>query len=120
MSGKNEALRYNTGKPKWSLVHFKSLLPMVRVLEYGAHKYSVFKSDTLDFIPGSQVTQEQAKKLELLSSGADNWKKGLGRQNIIDSLLRHAAAIADGEWLDEESGLPHIGHLMCNAMFFAV
>ena len=30
--------RFNEGKLKWSLVHFKSLEPMVRVLEYGCRK----------------------------------------------------------------------------------
>ena len=35
-----KALRYNKGKLKWSLVHYKSLAPMVRVLEFGALKYA--------------------------------------------------------------------------------
>src|SRR4051812_1544114 len=39
----NTGLRYNQGKPKWSLVDFKSILPLVSVLEYGAHKYSTFE-----------------------------------------------------------------------------
>ena len=29
-----KALRYNEGKPQWSLIDFDSLEPMVRVLEY--------------------------------------------------------------------------------------
>jgi len=37
---KAKALRYNTGKLRWSLVHYRSLEPMVRVLEFGATKYS--------------------------------------------------------------------------------
>jgi hypothetical protein len=32
-------------------------------------------------------------------------------------MLRHLIALLDGEELDSESGLPHIGHIMCNAMF---
>ena len=32
-------LRYNTGKLKWSLVSWKALAPMVRVLMFGARKY---------------------------------------------------------------------------------
>jgi hypothetical protein len=32
-------LRYNTGKLKWSLVSWKALEPMVRVLMFGAEKY---------------------------------------------------------------------------------
>lgn len=27
------ALRFNVGKPQWGLVHYKSLEPMVKVLE---------------------------------------------------------------------------------------
>lgn len=86
---KVKALRYNEGKPRWSLVHFKSLEPMVRVLMYGADKYAV-----------------------------DNWKKGLDEKEILDSLQRHVAALIDGQQLDEESGLPHIGHILCNCMFY--
>ena len=36
----DRALRYNEGKPKWSLVHYESLIPMIRVLEFGALKYA--------------------------------------------------------------------------------
>ena len=34
-----QALRYNQGKVQWSLVDYKSIEPMVRVLEYGCKKY---------------------------------------------------------------------------------
>ena len=33
-----KALRYNEGKPKWSYVHYASLEPMIRVMEFGAKK----------------------------------------------------------------------------------
>jgi hypothetical protein len=36
-----QALRFNKGKAHWSLVDFKSLEPMVEVLEFGAKKYSL-------------------------------------------------------------------------------
>lgn len=85
----DKSLRYNEGKPKWSLVDFKSLEPMVRVLEYGCTKYE-----------------------------KDNWKKGLDNTEVLESLSRHLFALMSGEELDPESQLPHIGHIMCNAMFF--
>ena len=85
-----KALRYNQGKPKWSLVHFKSLEPMVRVLMYGADKYA-----------------------------PDNWKKGLDRKEILDSMQRHLAQLIDGQEIDEESNLHHIGHIMCNCLFYS-
>lgn len=84
-----KALRYNSGKLKWSLVHFKSIEPLVRVLMFGAEKYS-----------------------------PDNWKKGLDKKEILESMMRHLAAMIDGETHDAESGLPHIGHIQCNAMFY--
>ena len=84
------ALRYNTGKPKWSLVHMRSLVPMIRVLEYGAEKYEPF-----------------------------NWQKPTERNTLIDSMQRHMAALIDGNELDDESGLTHIGHIMANAMFYS-
>ena len=84
------ALRYNTGKPKWSLVHMHSLVPMIRVLEYGALKYAPF-----------------------------NWQKPMKRDELLDSMQRHMAALIDGEELDKESGLTHIGHIMANALFYS-
>jgi|SRR5690606_20150416 len=87
---KNKGLRYNEGKAQWSLVDFDALLPMVQVLEFGAEKYS-----------------------------ADNWKGGLKTTEIIESMLRHVYAYLRGEDVDLESGLPHTGHIMCNAMFLS-
>lgn len=53
---KEQALRYNSGKRKWSLVDFQSLEPMVEVLEYGAKKYSLTKK--LDIVSLFQLCQE--------------------------------------------------------------
>lgn len=83
-----KANRHNTGKIQWSLVDFKSLENMVKVLEFGAKKYS-----------------------------ADNWKKGLYTKEIIESLLRHVFCLMSGEYDDKESGLSHTGHILANAMF---
>lgn len=82
--------RFNDGKPQWSMVDFKSLDDMVRVLEFGAKKYS-----------------------------RDNWKKGLKTTEIVDSMLRHIYAYLNGEDVDPESGINHTGHIMCNAMFLS-
>jgi len=89
--GKSEmGLRFNEGKPKWGLVDFASLIPMIRVLEHGAEKYAV-----------------------------DNWKKGMPPREVLECLQRHLAALFDGEKDDKESGVPHIGHIMANAMFYS-
>jgi hypothetical protein len=83
------SMRFNEGKPHYGYIHFKSLLPMVRVLEYGAKKYDL-----------------------------DNWKNPpKDKDEHLQSMLRHLIALLDGEVIDHESGLPHIGHIMCNAMF---
>ena len=85
---KGAALRFNSGKRQWSLVDWPSIEPMVEVLEFGAEKYA-----------------------------PDNWKKGLEIRGVMESMLRHAFAFLEGEDRDQESGLSHIGHIMCNAMF---
>ena len=36
----DKALRYDSGKLDWTLIDFKSIEPLVRVMEYGAKKYS--------------------------------------------------------------------------------
>lgn len=84
-----KADRYNSGKRKWSLVHWKSIEPLVEVLEFGAKKYS-----------------------------PDNWKKGLDKKEILESMMRHLTALMDGEKTDKESNLRHMGHILCNAMFY--
>lgn len=85
-----KAKRYNQGKPKWSYVHFESLVPMVRVLEMGAQKY-----------------------------GPWNWQKGLDSKEILESMQRHLAKLFDGEEIDEESGINHVGHIMANCLFYS-
>jgi len=84
------ALRYNGGKLRWSLVDFDALEDMVKVLDFGAKKYA-----------------------------DNNWKKGLKTPEIFESMMRHMTAYMRGEDIDPESGLPHTGHILCNAMFLS-
>lgn len=84
----SQAMRHNQGKPQYSLLDIKCLEDCARVLEFGAKKYA-----------------------------RNNWKKGMNITSILDSMLRHIAALNSGELIDPESGLPHIGHIQCNAMF---
>lgn len=83
-----KALRYNEGKLHWSMIDFKSLEGMVRVLEMGTKKYS-----------------------------KDNWKLGMPVTEVCESLMRHLLAFMSGETTDQESGCSHMSHVMVNAMF---
>ena len=85
---KIHASRDNNGKLRWGLVDFNSLEELVMVLEFGAKKYD-----------------------------ENNWKKGLLTIDICESMLRHIFAYLSGENRDKESGISHIGHILCNAMF---
>jgi hypothetical protein len=42
----------------------------------------------------------------------------LDRKEILESSMRHLTALLDGEEVDQESGLPHTGHIQCNMMFY--
>ncbi len=41
----------------------------------------------------------------------DNWRRGYSWSLSYNALLRHLVATLNGEWLDPESGLPHIVHV---------
>jgi hypothetical protein len=84
------ALRYNEGKPELSQIDLNYLTDCARVLSFGEQKY-----------------------------GRDNWKKGFPMSKLLDSLLRHVSALQRGEFIDEESGIDHIGHIQANAMFLS-
>ena len=45
-----------------------------------------------------------------------NWTKGMAWSIPIGCILRHMRAHLNGEELDPESGLPHLGHVSCNVM----
>lgn len=93
--------RYNSGKRKLSLVleAQHALEGCAEVLEFGMKKYS-----------------------------RGNWRKGFKVTEICDSLTRHLTKYLSGEdrdigpngEIDENySGLPHVDHVMCNALFLA-
>ena len=46
-----------------------------------------------------------------------NWQK-VEAQRYIDAMYRHMLAFMDDlQGVDEESGLPHLWHMMCNGAF---
>lgn len=70
--------------------HWKALECMVKVLEYGAKKYA-----------------------------PHNWKKGYKMTEVANSLYRHIIARLGYEYYDDDSLLPHDGHILCNLMFLS-
>lgn len=48
----------------------------------------------------------------------NNWKK-VDPERYKGAMLRHLAAIERGETVDPDSGLPHIDHVACNAVFLS-
>lgn len=50
--------------------------------------------------------------------GRGNWRNVENKEDrYLAALLRHLVAYNKGERLDKESGLSHLAHVACNAMF---
>jgi hypothetical protein len=65
------------------------------------------------FVLMANVMEFGAKKYE-----RNNWRKKPSHMcESIDSLMRHLKALLVGDTLDEDSGIHHLGHVMCNIMF---
>lgn len=45
-----------------------------------------------------------------------NWARGMPWSVVLASLKRHAVAVLENELNDEESGLPHLGHVAANVI----
>lgn len=79
--------RYNEGKPKWSLLAWDAIGEVVRVYTFGATKYA-----------------------------PRNWERGMLYSDVADSMHRHFVSWWHGEKNDEESGLPHLAHMVWNGI----
>ena len=78
----------DSGKPMVALLVPEFIRDMAKVLTFGADKY-----------------------------GKENWKRGLEKDRILSALYRHTLAHHSGELKDPETGLNHMVHVACNAMF---
>ncbi len=84
-----EGVKYDSDKPDYSLLPFNALDQIVKVLTYGAKKYS-----------------------------RDNWKRVPEfRQRYLAAALRHISAHARGEINDPETGIHHLSHAATSLMF---
>lgn len=92
---KDTGVKHDDGKIRWSLVIMKYLEGMIRVLMFGAKKYS----------PNNWMRVEDAET------------------RYYEAAIRHLSAMvkSDGTLdinaVDEESRMPHLWHLQCNAYF---
>lgn len=82
-------LKDSKGKIKMELVMPEAIIGIAEVLTFGALKYK----------PNSWQTVKDGNNVHYAS------------------LMRHLMAWRKGEILDKESGLSHLKHMMCNAMF---
>jgi hypothetical protein len=83
--------KHDTGKLQWSLLPIDPIEEVIKILMYGAQKYS-----------------------------ANSWQKlENGKERYYSALLRHLTAWQKGEKNDPESGLPHLSHVLCNAVFLS-
>jgi len=82
--------RFNTGKVALELVPIMAMEDCARVFDYGRNKYASW-----------------------------NWAKGMAWSVPLACLLRHLSAWQAGEDNDPESGLPHLGHAMCNLVMLS-
>lgn len=87
---KEEGLRKNEGKPRIGKVLLMpvALSGLARVMEWGEQKYSAAENKA--------------------------WLK-YDPDEILDSMMRHAMAMKNGEFYDRETGLPHAFAALFNA-----
>jgi len=82
-------IKYDSGKPIWSLLPYDALAYVVKVMMFGASKY-----------------------------GAGNWRRlEDAPDRYFSALMRHVVAWRNGERLDPETLRPHLAHAATNAIF---
>lgn len=81
-------IKYDSQKPRPSLLPFDSIEEILKVLEYGAQKYA-----------------------------PDNWKHVVPRSRYIDAAFRHMFQWQAGENNDQETNISHLAHAATNLLF---
>ena len=83
-------MRKNEGKARFSLLDWTFIEEMAGIMMFGIKK----------------------------GYPENNWKNKVENMgDIDDSMLRHVIADMKGEFIDSDSGLPHVAHVAVNAMF---
>ena len=88
----NPFIKNDTDKVRMELLDPDYMVGVAQVLTFGAIKYNAY-----------------------------NWQKAdaEGIERIKGAMLRHQMAYMNGETIDKDSGLNHMYHVGCNAMFLA-
>jgi hypothetical protein len=82
-------LKYDKGKLRWDLLPIDCVEEVVKILTFGSKKYE-----------------------------ANNWQQVENAEDrYFAALMRHLSASRQGNLVDEESGLSHLSHAMCNIVF---
>jgi hypothetical protein len=84
-----KGIKFDTDKPRMELLPLDTLEEVAKVLTFGAKKY---KPDNWKIVPEAE-------------------------DRYTGALLRHLTAWRNGEEKDSETGLSHLAHLACNAIF---
>jgi hypothetical protein len=84
-----EGKKFDGGKLRYDLLPVKPIEDVTKVITFGANKY-----------------------------GDNNWKQlNNARERYYAACARHIAEYRKGNQIDDESGLPHLAHAMCNIIF---
>lgn len=82
-------VKYDSGKPRMSLIPPDALVEVAKVMTFGAEKYD-----------------------------KNNWRKGISYERLLDAAERHIIKFGSHLWedVDEESGINHLAHAIVNLM----
>jgi hypothetical protein len=135
-SARGSGARYNDGKPALDLVPLRYLVrsssaPRHRGVERrqrgGAAcntspdgrrpASSSFLFDAMESIGAPWEEAAHVLDYGKKKYAAWNWAKGMAWSVTLGCATRHLRAIIAGEETDSESGLQHVGHVMCNLIF---
>ena len=87
-AGTGEGRKDDAGKPRMDLIPPEAMVALGIVLSGGALKY-----------------------------GERNWEKGFAWGRSVAALQRHLTAWVAGQNYDQETGLPHLWHVLTNSAF---
>jgi hypothetical protein len=83
-----DALRKDDGKLPWDLLPYDAVEEIVRVLDFGAKKYS-----------------------------PRGWEAGMSWSRCYAPTIRHLTKWWQGQDIDPETGISHLAHAACNILF---